>query len=206
MIILFKKVKKIVYWVIFILPFLYIFFNYKEIPNFIVGIKKDIFIIHYFLFNLLSLIVINKRIKKTIKNEKTLYRVSLSTLFSINILPFILIIYSSGIISNIKLPQIIALTCGLIFLGFSFIFKNIKRNDVIGIKTKWSLEDDKVWEKTHEIGSISWLLGGITFIFSIFAKSEKIYLIIICLGLIEVLAIPIISSYYIHRKINKNNL
>jgi uncharacterized membrane protein len=39
--------------------------------------------------------------------------------------------------------------------------RNAKRNFFIGIRTPWTLSSDTVWDKTHQLGSILFMISGV---------------------------------------------
>lgn len=49
---------------------------------------------------------------------------------------------------------------GLLFIFIGFMLRQAKRNFFIGIRTPWTLSSDRVWEKTHRIGSLLFMLSG----------------------------------------------
>ncbi|KAA5806618.1 SdpI family protein [Thermoanaerobacterium thermosaccharolyticum] len=200
---MFKGYKKILLWACFFIPFIVIFFLYQDIQDSIFGINKILFIVYYFIVNLITLLFTNYRAKKisSEQNQKLLDKIDWLFVIVISIFPCILILYSTNINLSLNFPKVVSVICGLIFLGFSFTFTKLERNEVIGIKTKWTLKSDEVWNKTHRVGAVSWMIGGILFIANIFAKSQTMYLIAIIIGLILVIFVPILYSYYLAKKL-----
>ena len=49
---------------------------------------------------------------------------------------------------------------GLLFIFIGFMLRQAKRNFFIDIRTPWTLSSDRVWEKTHRIGSTLFMLAG----------------------------------------------
>lgn len=183
--------------VFFFLPFILLIYLYQDIPDLIFGISNKIVVIHYCIINCALLTFFNYRIKSIAdKNNKVDFRnTAWRVLILTSILPGILIINLSKITLNYNLAQIISVICGLVFFCFSFTFKNLEHNNVIGIKTKWTLESNEVWEKTHRIGAILWMLGGIILICNIIARSQTIFLINIIIGLFLTVIAPVVYSY-----------
>src|SRR5512142_2587738 len=50
---------------------------------------------------------------------------------------------------------------GLIFIFAGILMRKAKRNFFIGIRTPWTLSSDRVWEPTHRLGSVLFILCGI---------------------------------------------
>ena len=63
--------------------------------------------------------------------------------------------YTSFKMSTSMLPAI-----GLLFIFIGFLFRKAKRNFFIGIRTPWTLSSDTVWDKTHQLGAILFMISG----------------------------------------------
>jgi uncharacterized membrane protein len=63
--------------------------------------------------------------------------------------------YTSFKMSTSMLPAI-----GLLFIFIGFLFRKAKRNFFIGIRTPWTLSSDTVWDKTHQVGAILFMISG----------------------------------------------
>ncbi len=50
---------------------------------------------------------------------------------------------------------------GLIFIFAGLMMRKAKRNFFIGIRTPWTLSSDSVWDETHRIGSILFIVSGV---------------------------------------------
>jgi uncharacterized membrane protein len=50
---------------------------------------------------------------------------------------------------------------GVLFIGIGFMLKKAKRNFFIGIRTPWTLSSDRVWDKTHQLGSVLFMASGV---------------------------------------------
>ena len=49
---------------------------------------------------------------------------------------------------------------GLLFIVVGSMLRKAKRNFFIGIRTPWTLSSDTVWEKTHQLGSVLFMVSG----------------------------------------------
>jgi Predicted integral membrane protein len=75
-------------------------------------------------------------------------------------------------------------------------FKDMKPNYYIGIRTPWTLKDERVWYNTHKLGSKVWIFGGLALLLGfIFISKEKVFLPIFLVTLLTIVFIPIIYSY-----------
>lgn len=50
---------------------------------------------------------------------------------------------------------------GVLFIFIGYMLRQAKRNFFIGIRTPWTLSSDTVWEKTHQLGSILFMVSGV---------------------------------------------
>lgn len=49
---------------------------------------------------------------------------------------------------------------GVLFIAIGYLLRKAKRNFFIGIRTPWTLSSDLVWNKTHQLGSVLFILSG----------------------------------------------
>ena len=49
---------------------------------------------------------------------------------------------------------------GILFIAIGYLLRQAKRNFFIGIRTPWTLSSDSVWDKTHRLGSILFMVSG----------------------------------------------
>ena len=63
--------------------------------------------------------------------------------------------YNNFRMSGAMLPAI-----GLLFIFIGFIMRQAKRNFFIGIRTPWTLSSDAVWNETHRMGAVLFMISG----------------------------------------------
>ena len=91
---------------------------------------------------------------------------------------------------------------GLLFVGAGYLMKKAKRNFFIGIRTPWTLTNDEVWDKTHQLGSKLFIAGGVITVFSAFLGEYSIW---VMLPVMLIAAfVPIIYSYILFARIEKS--
>ncbi|MDD5568890.1 MAG: SdpI family protein [Candidatus Pacebacteria bacterium] len=66
----------------------------------------------------------------------------------------------------------------ILFYYIGVMVGKAKRNYFIGIRTPWTLANDKVWEKTHKLGSVLFKLGALIFLVSVFFPLQGFVLLI----------------------------
>lgn len=89
----------------------------------------------------------------------------------------------------------------LLFFYVGDIMKNFKRNFFVGLRTPWTLSDDRVWKRTHEKGGVVFKIMALFAIFGIFLKEYAIWFIVIPAGV--GIAYLVIYSYILYRKIGR---
>ena len=63
--------------------------------------------------------------------------------------------YTGFRMSGAMLPAI-----GLLFIFIGFMMRQAKRNFFIGIRTPWTLSSDTVWNETHRVGAVLFMISG----------------------------------------------
>lgn len=93
--------------------------------------------------------------------------------------------------------------------AFAFIFyfagvltQNTKRNWFVGIRTPWTLSNEKVWEKTHVLGGKLFKVVALISLLGIVLPNLAMFLILI--PVLTVSVFIFIYSYIEYRKINNH--
>lgn len=148
----------------------------------------------YFLFLLLPILDPKKRVYEA---GNTYFKLRLLIQFFVSIVNVVVIInllYHSFSINKV-IPMLIMALFAILgnYLGI------LKQNYFVGFKTPWTLNNEEVWRRTHVLAGKLWFTGGIlAIILMIFI--DNVFWIQIPI-LIIITLVPIIYSYYIHKKI-----
>jgi uncharacterized membrane protein len=62
--------------------------------------------------------------------------------------------------TDFKMSTALLPMMGLLFIFIGYLLRKAKRNFFIGIRTPWTLSSDSVWDKTHQLGSVLFMLSG----------------------------------------------
>jgi len=202
--------KEIPLIVIVSLPFIYLAYIWKELPEKVpmhwdingeinrYGEKIELLIIPiilplliYVIFLVVPKIDPKNKLNKMGNKLQTL-KILMTTFMSILAL---FIIYSAKNQSFAN-PNYIVLLIGILYIILGNYFKTIKANYFIGIRTPWTLENETVWKETHKLGGKMWFLGGIIVVISslILDKQTNFTLFMVITGIITI--IPIAYSYF----------
>lgn len=115
--------------------------------------------------------------KKNIeKFEKEFFLFISVFLLFIVLLQLQVFIWNIGI--QISMAIIMPILMGILFIFVGQLLKNAKQNYTIGIRTPWTLASEKVWEKTHRIGTQLFTLTGIISIVSALFPLYSFYILI----------------------------
>ncbi|MBQ8143334.1 MAG: SdpI family protein [Butyricicoccus sp.] len=109
------------------------------------------------------------------------------------------IMYMAAFGRTLHLEMLLFLFMGLLFIVIGNYLPKTRQNRTIGIKIKWTLENEENWNATHRVGGRLWVIGGVLFLFCGFLPVAVMQWAMI-LGIIVLTAVPIAYSYAYHRK------
>lgn len=88
----------------------------------------------------------------------------------------------------------------VLFFYIGILLEKAKRNWFIGIRTPWTLSSDKVWNKTHQLGSKLFKIAALVSLGGIVWPNIAFYLL---LGSVLLAAIiPAVYSYFVFKEGN----
>ncbi|OGZ17547.1 MAG: hypothetical protein A2Z78_02040 [Candidatus Nealsonbacteria bacterium RBG_13_36_15] len=123
-------------------------------------------------------------------------------IFIILIILFLFYLYVLTIFWNIgarfNMVQFLIPAFGIIFYYAGVLVENAKRNWFIGIRTPWTLSNEKIWEKTHKIGGKLFKVAAIIAILGIFIPDYAIFFVIV--PAIAVSFYTVFFSYFEYQK------
>ena len=100
-----------------------------------------------------------------------------------------------------NMSQLMIPAIGILFYYCGILVENAKRNWFIGIRTPWTLSNDKVWNKTHKLGGKLFKISGILAFGGILFEEYSIWFILI--PVFFVTAYTVIYSYFEYQKEQK---
>ncbi len=86
-------------------------------------------------------------------------------LFIVLIVAFMIYIYGLTLAWNLgythfQMSRAMLPALGLLFIFVGFMLRRAKRNFFIGIRTPWTLSSDRVWDETHRLGAVLFMISG----------------------------------------------
>ena len=157
-----------------------------------------------------ALITIRVQKKKRIhKNENLLLYTCLCTLLLFAGLGFCFtvkgMVYDPAKVSEDRIDpaKICGLGIGLLLILLGNIMPKARRNSLFGLRTKWSLSGDAVWQKSQRFGGIAAvILGTVMVILSAFLKGPLGLILLTVLLIPWVIACTAATYYYYKKEIN----
>ena len=118
---------------------------------------------------------------------------------------FMLLVYVQTILWNLGIeisPNLVfPILMGLLFFYIGILLENAKRNWFIGIRTPWTLSSEKVWNKTHKLGSKMFKIAGIiAFVGFLFQKYATYFILV---PVLFVAIYTVVYSYVEYQKEKK---
>jgi uncharacterized membrane protein len=105
--------------------------------------------------------------------------------------------YTGFKMSGAMLPAL-----GLLFIFIGFMLRQAKRNFFIGIRTPWTLSSDRVWEETHRLGAVLFMISGaLAFIGGLFGGTTAFWLMFI--PIMGSTLFLLVYSYVLYRRETK---
>ena len=139
------------------------------------------------------------------KNQKALMVTNYISVIVFNALTysFLYLAYSKAEnlhTSNFNMMKILAVIISITYIFLGNILPKFKQNSIVGIRTKWTLESEKVWYKTHRLGGVMIMIYGIvSTILSLTLLNDMIALYVALGGFVLIAIFLIIYSYVIYK-------
>lgn len=87
---------------------------------------------------------------------------------------------------------------GLLFVYLGTVLWKARQNWVVGIKTPWTLSDERVWDRPHEVGGWLFVASGLLALVGAFAGPYAVYLVV---GPVVVSSLALVGySYYLYER------
>jgi uncharacterized membrane protein len=102
---------------------------------------------------------------------------------------------------SLSSPNTVFMLIGLLYAIIGNYFPSVKPNYFIGVKTPWTLENETVWRKTHQLAGKLWFPAGLVIVILTFLIKDPKWMNIIFLTITGIIAIvPIVYSYISFKK------
>ena len=111
----------------------------------------------------LFFVVLARTPKRTAAERRTLFITGMLIIAFFTILGTVLILSALRVSRGAAapdFPRITAIFLGLLICAISNFLPKVRRNGLIGLRTKWSLSSDRVWQRSQRFGAISGVACG----------------------------------------------
>ena len=80
-------------------------------------------------------------------------------------LAFLVVVHALVLAFNlgyeVSIGEATYLAVGVLYVALGVAMRRVERNWIVGFRTPWTLSDDAVWERTHDVGSVALVLAGV---------------------------------------------
>lgn len=122
--------------------------------------------------------------------------------FAMVVILFLFYVYILTIFWNMgarfNMTALLSPALGALFCYSGILTENAKRNWFIGIRTPWTLSNEKVWEKTHKIGGKLLEAAGVIAFAGVFFQNRAIVFVLVPIILVAIYTI--VYSYIEYQK------
>lgn len=101
--------------------------------------------------------------------------------------------YQGFKISSAMLPFM-----GVLFLAIGWMMRSAKRNFFIGIRTPWTLSSDRVWDQTHRVGSVLFMISGLLAVVGAFLGGPAAFWFVLAPVILSAIFL-MVYSYVLYR-------
>ena len=102
--------------------------------------------------------------------------------------------YTGFNMSNAMLPAL-----GILYFFIGYMLRKTKRNFFIGIRTPWTLSSEAVWDETHRVGSVLFMIAGaLAFLGAIVGGKTALWFVFVPI-MVSVL-VTLIYSYVLYQR------
>lgn len=111
-------------------------------------------------------------------------------------LHFLTLVYNLGV--HFRMSRLLLPAMGVLIYFAGELVRQAKRNWFIGIRTPWTLSDDRVWAETHRLGSILFKAAAGVIVVSAFLGEWGIWVVLGSLLIASL--VPLVYSYLLFER------
>jgi uncharacterized membrane protein len=95
----------------------------------------------------------------------------------------------------ISMERVTPVMVGLLFIVLGNVMPRARPNWLFGIRTPWTLSNDRVWERTHRLGGTMFVIAGVLLTASAFLIPRVMFAVLMTSAVIAA-AVPVVYSYF----------
>jgi uncharacterized membrane protein len=142
---------------------------------------------------------IDPRAPNLLRSRPAIQAILLAVLGMLAALHLVLAAKALGI--PMPVPRIAATATGLLFIVTGNVMGKLRWNHTVGIRTPWTLANERVWDQTHRFAGRVFVAGGTIMAIAVWrhaAQGHEAALIIS--GTVLVAVLPVLRSYQLWRE------
>ena len=101
----------------------------------------------------------------------------------------------------VPIMKITPIMVGVLFVVLGNVLPRARPNWLFGIRTPWTLTNDRVWERTHRLGGMTFVGAGLLLIISAFFAPAAMVGVLVTASVVAGI-IPVAYSYFAWRQEN----
>jgi uncharacterized membrane protein len=98
--------------------------------------------------------------------------------------------------TGLNTTQFVYVGAGALYVVIGNVLPKLRRNRFAGIRTRWTLASDEVWHRTHRVGGLLFVLGGVITMLGALFGAGAMALMAATIGSVVV---TVVYSYDLHR-------
>jgi uncharacterized membrane protein len=111
------------------------------------------------------------------------------------------LIIATALGARVDVTRILIAAMGVMFIAIGNVLGKLRWNYTVGIRTPWTLADQRVWDKTHRFGGWLFVIGGLAVVASVFIPLSGVVRAWLLIAIIAAIAVlPIGKSYLLWRQ------
>lgn len=91
----------------------------------------------------------------------------------------------------------------VLFIAMGNIMSRVRHNYFVGFRYPWTLANEEVWKKTHQLGAKLMVAGGFAALAGILFTGDSVSFVILMAGVFIPIIITTIYSYIIYKSLSK---
>jgi uncharacterized membrane protein len=112
----------------------------------------------------------------------------------------VLVLNAAGF--HIEVTRVVLTGVGIVFAVLGNFLPKTRMNWLLGIRTPWTLSDERVWERTHRVAGPLFVLGGGVVVLTGFFAPLAWHVPAILIAALAPSAISVVYSYMAARRLN----
>ncbi|MDF3001433.1 MAG: putative integral rane protein [Bacillota bacterium] len=104
---------------------------------------------------------------------------------------------------DVNIGKLVPAGVCILFIVFGNILGRVRHNYFVGFKFPWTLANEEVWKKTHQVGAKAMVLGGIAALIGVLATNGTLSFAIMMAGIFLPIAFVTGYSYLLFRNLEK---